>query len=85
MTAVLEKAVELGDLSHEGVLKASEELGEVDYGGLFGNYVYGNAEERKPPTTSTIFEVDTEKPYALGALEKNYESDAVKEYKYEAR
>ena len=28
-TAVLEKAVELGDLSHEGIMKASEEVGTV--------------------------------------------------------
>ncbi len=85
MAAVLEKAVELGDLSHEGVLKASEELGEVAFDGLFGDYTYGAADERKPPTQSTIFKVDTAKPYALGTLEKDYESDAVKEFEYKAR
>ncbi|MCW3011222.1 MAG: hypothetical protein JWO90_1626 [Solirubrobacterales bacterium] len=85
MQAVLEKAVENGDLSREGILEASEQLGEVDYQGLFGNYSYGAADSRKPPTTSTIFEVDPDKPYGLGALEKNYESDTVKEFEYTAR
>lgn len=85
MAAVLEKAVELGDLSHEGLLKATEQLGEVGYDGLFGDYGYGAPEARKPPTTNTIFEVDAEKPYALGALEKNYESDAVGQFEYKAR
>ena len=85
MAAVLEKAVELGDLSHEGVLKASEELGEVAFDGLFGDYTYGAPEERKPPTQSTIFKVDAAKPYALGTLEKDYESDAVKDFEYKAR
>lgn len=85
MTALLEEAVKLGDLSREGLLKASEQLGEVDYAGLFGNYGYGAADARVPPTANTIFEVDTEKPYALGALEKNYQSEAVKEFQYVAR
>ena len=58
MTALLEKAVELGDLSHEGLLKASEELGTVSFDGLTGDYEYGPADEREPPRTSTIFEVD---------------------------
>ncbi len=85
MQALLEKAVELGDLSHAGILKASEQLGEVDYQGLFGNYSYGTAEARKPPVASTIFEVDPDKPYALGALEKNYVSDAVGGFEYKER
>ncbi len=85
MAALLEKAVELGDLSREGLAKAAEQLGEVDYQGLFGNYGYGTADARKPPTASTIFEVDTDKPYALGALEKDYESDVVGEFEYKER
>lgn len=85
MAEVLEKAVEKGDLSHKGVLDASKELGTVSFGGLFGDYQYGAADARKPPSASTIFEVDTKKPYALGALEKNYVSDAVDQFEYKAR
>ncbi|HYH59085.1 MAG TPA: ABC transporter substrate-binding protein [Thermoleophilaceae bacterium] len=84
MVALLEKAVELGDLSHEGMLQASEELGTVSFDGLTDDYTYGAAEERVPPTKSTIFEVDPKKPFGLGTLEYQYESEHASEYEFEA-
>lgn len=55
--ALLERAAELGDFSRAGILRASEELGEVDVEGLAAqNYVYGPASERVPPKGSRIFE-----------------------------
>jgi ABC-type branched-subunit amino acid transport system substrate-binding protein len=83
MTALLEKAVELGDLSHEGLMKASQELGDVSFDGLSGDYTYGPAESRNPPRTTTIYEVDPDKPFGLGTLEYQYESDAAKEFEFE--
>lgn len=83
MVALLNKAVELGDLSKEGLLKASDELGKVDFGGLTDSYTYGPAESRQPPTKSTIFEVDTSKPFSLGRLEYQYESPVAKEYEFQ--
>jgi ABC-type branched-subunit amino acid transport system substrate-binding protein len=83
MTALLEKAVELGDLSHEGLMKASEELGTVSFDGLSGDYAYGPAESRNPPRMTTIYEVDPDKPFGLGTLEYQYESDAAKEFEFE--
>ncbi len=83
MTALLEKAVELGDLSREGVMKASEEMGTVSFDGLSGDYQYGPAEERNPSRMSTIYEVDPEKPFGLGTLEYQYESDAAKTYEFQ--
>jgi ABC-type branched-subunit amino acid transport system substrate-binding protein len=83
MTAVLEKAVELGDLSRDGIMKASEELGTVSFDGLTDDYQYGPAEERNPPRKSTIFEVDPEKPFGLGRLEYQYESEFAKEFEFE--
>jgi ABC-type branched-subunit amino acid transport system substrate-binding protein len=83
MTALLEKAVELGDLSKEGLLKASEELGTVSFDGLTGDYEYGPAESRNPPRSSTLFEVDPEKPFGLGTLEYNFTSDAANEYEFQ--
>ena len=80
MTALLEKAVELGDLSRDGLLKAMNELGTVSFDGLTGDYEYGA--ERKPPRTTTIFEVDTKKPFALGKLAYEYESDVAGEYEF---
>ncbi|MGH2838168.1 MAG: ABC transporter substrate-binding protein [Thermoleophilaceae bacterium] len=84
MVALLEKAVELGDLSHEGMLQASEELGTVSFDGLTGDYTYGPADERVPPTTSTVFEVDPKKPFGLGRLAYEYESEFAGEYEFEA-
>jgi ABC-type branched-subunit amino acid transport system substrate-binding protein len=83
MTALLEKAVELGDLSREGLMKASEELGTVSFDGLSGDYQYGPAEERNPARVSTIYEVQPDKPFGLGTLEYQYESDAAKSYEFE--
>ena len=84
MTALLEKAVELGDLSKDGLLKASDELGSVSFDGLTGDYGYGPAAERKPPTTTTIFEVDPEKPFGLGKLAYQYESEFAAEFEFKA-
>ena len=83
MTALLEKAVELGDLSKQGLLAASEQLGTVSFDGLQGDYQYGPAEQRTPPRNSTIFEVDPDKPFGLGTLEYAYESDAAGEFTFE--
>jgi ABC-type branched-subunit amino acid transport system substrate-binding protein len=83
MTALLEKAVELGDLSREGLLKASDQLGTVSFDGLTEDYQYGPAEQRDPPRASTIFEVDPDKPFGLGTLEYQYESDAASQYEFQ--
>jgi ABC-type branched-subunit amino acid transport system substrate-binding protein len=82
MTAVLEKAVENGDLSREGVLKASTEIGTVNFEGLSGDYKYGPAEERNPPRASTIFKVDPAKPFGLAKVKYLLESDAAKEFEF---
>jgi ABC-type branched-subunit amino acid transport system substrate-binding protein len=82
VTAVLEKAVELGDLSHDGILKASDALGTVSFDGLTGDYQYGPADKRNPPRNSTIFEVDPSKPFGLGKLKYDFESDAASKFEF---
>jgi ABC-type branched-subunit amino acid transport system substrate-binding protein len=82
MTAVLEKAVEMGDLSREGIMKAYEALGTVSFDGLTADYTYGPAEQRDPPRASTIFEVDPDKPFGLGRLEYQYESEFAKAFEF---
>jgi len=82
VAAVLEKAVELGDLSHKGIIKASQEVGTVSFGGLGGDYEYGTAEARNPPRNTTIFEVDPDKPFGLGKLKYDFESDAAAKYEF---
>ncbi len=82
MTAVLEQAVKSGDLSKEGVLKASQQLGKVGFEGLTGDYQYGAVDQRNPPRTSTIFEVDPDKPFGLGTLKYDYASEAAKRFTF---
>jgi ABC-type branched-subunit amino acid transport system substrate-binding protein len=82
MTAVLEKAVENGDLSRDGILKASTEIGTVSFDGLTGDYKYGPAAERNPPRASTIFKVDPAKPFGLAKVKYLLESDAAKEFEF---
>jgi len=82
MTAVLEKAVELGDLSREGILEASSQLGTVTFDGLTEDYKYGPAEDRDPPRASTIFKVDPAKPFGLAKVKYLFESEAAGEYEF---
>jgi len=82
VTAVLEKAAQLGDLTKEGILKASEQLGSVSFDGLSGDYRYGAAEQRNPPRNSTIFEVEPKKPFGLGTLAYQYESEAAGRFEF---
>lgn len=61
--ALLEKAVELGDLSRDGIAAAMAQLGEVDNGGLAAeNYVYGLPEDRVPTSATRIFKFDRDQP-----------------------
>lgn len=61
--ALLEKAVELGDLSRDGIAVAMAQLGEVDNGGLAAeNYVYGLPEDRVPTSAVRIFKFDRDQP-----------------------
>ncbi|SFA79116.1 amino acid/amide ABC transporter substrate-binding protein, HAAT family [Amycolatopsis marina] len=82
MTAVLEKAVELGDLSRDGILEASKQLGTVSFDGLTGDYAYGPAESRNPPRSTTLFSVDPAKPFGLATLKYNFTSDAANEFEF---
>ncbi|MDZ7674255.1 MAG: ABC transporter substrate-binding protein [Acidimicrobiales bacterium] len=80
ITALLEKAVELGDLSREGIQTALEELGTVSYGGLTGDYTYGPPEERVPPRNSNIAAVVPDAPNGLENQTMDYEADYVDDF-----
>jgi ABC-type branched-subunit amino acid transport system substrate-binding protein len=82
VTALLEKAVELGDLSHDGILKASEELGKISFDGLSGDYTYGKAEDRVPPTKSSIFKVDPASPTGLSLVKGDVEADFAEDFEF---
>jgi ABC-type branched-subunit amino acid transport system substrate-binding protein len=62
--AILKKASDNGDLTRAGLLKAFNELGTVDLGGLFGaNAQYGSAPNQRVPTRSnSVYGIDTTIP-----------------------
>ncbi|MCZ7525240.1 MAG: ABC transporter substrate-binding protein [Acidimicrobiia bacterium] len=80
--ALLEKAVELGDLSEDGILAALEQLGTVSYDGLMSEYVYGPVGERNPPRDTSINAVDRAGPWGWSQVVANYESDTAAEYEF---
>lgn len=83
--ALLARAVELDDLSRAGILRASETLGLVSFGGLAGDYRYGPAADREPPRSTTIFRVDPEAPIGLRALNSGYVTPAAQAFVFRKR
>lgn len=71
-TTILEKAVELGDLSGPGLIAAMEALDKISYEGLNGDMTYGPAEDRLQPDTSSIFNHDPAAPGSLKAIVTQY-------------
>jgi ABC-type branched-subunit amino acid transport system substrate-binding protein len=80
---VLEAAVANGDLSREGIVEAMNSIDTLTFDGLSGDYAWGPPEERDPPRASTIFEVDPEKPFGLGVVARDYESEAADAFQFE--
>lgn len=83
VTAVLERAVERGDLSRKGIVAAMNSLEKLSFGGAFGDYRWGPPAKRNPPRTSSIFKVDPTKPYALDLLAKDHASAAAKAFTFD--
>ena len=80
---ILEKAVEMGDLSREGILAAIQEVESLSFDDLLGDYTYGPVEERDPPRTNTIFAFDPAAPTGLTAVVTGYESDAAGSFEFD--
>ncbi|HEV3363548.1 MAG TPA: ABC transporter substrate-binding protein, partial [Acidimicrobiia bacterium] len=83
VAALLEEAVAGGDLGRPGILAAQHRLGEVDFGGLFGNYTYGPPEKRDPPRTATIFRVNPAVPGALEVIKPRFASKPATEFSFD--
>lgn len=79
---VLEKAVELGDLSRDGIVEAMNSLDELAFDDLFGAYEWGSPEDRDPPRASTILSVDPAAPTGLATAVADVESDAAKAFDF---
>lgn len=82
MEALLTKAVELGDLSRAGIMRASEQLGPVNFKGMMGDYRYGPAETREPPRISNIYRVDPTNPMGLTAVRKQFSAPGAAAYEF---
>ena len=79
---ILEKAVEQGDLTREGVVKAFESLKTVNMGGLLNPISYGpTCKDKIPATGSTIWRVDPAQPIALASV-ATLDSPAVKKFDF---
>jgi ABC-type branched-subunit amino acid transport system substrate-binding protein len=75
VTAVLEQAVENGDLSGAGIRQAATQVDEVDFGSLGGPITLGEPEDRVLPKQTTIYRYDRTKPYGLAAASVLYQAD----------
>lgn len=81
VSQVLEKAAKNGDLSHAGILKAVTQIKKLSFGGLTGDYKYGNPADRNPPRSTTLFKVDAAQPVGLAILAPQAASAAANAYK----
>jgi ABC-type branched-subunit amino acid transport system substrate-binding protein len=80
--AILEKAVELRDLSRDGLANAFANLKSVETGGLRKALRYGaTCQEKVGVTGSTIWKIDTTQPVALASV-GDVDSKLAKDYKY---
>lgn len=79
--AILEQAVNSGDVSRAGILKASQSVGSFDYQGLLPAYEYGAPADRKPPLGTGIYKIDPSVPMGLAPVETSYSSPLAAEYK----
>ncbi len=76
--AVLEKAVANGDLSREGILKAANETGVVNIGGIGASV---DLTARIPAPKNSIFKADGSKQLAVALLAKDYGSPIAGDYR----
>ncbi|MDQ1443929.1 MAG: hypothetical protein QOI20_393 [Acidimicrobiaceae bacterium] len=84
VTALLEKAVELGDLSRAGVLAAVDKMQKTSFDGLTGDYEYGPPGTRNPPRQTTLYKVDPAKPGGLAKVKYEYTSASAKKYEFKS-
>lgn len=73
-TTLLEKAVELGDLSGPGLRRAATELDSISFQGLGGDVTLGEPEERVLPRATTIYHYNPAAPSGLEAAAVGYQA-----------
>lgn len=82
---LLERAVELGDLSRAGIVEAMNTTEKFTFDGLVGDYGYGPPEKRNPSRQTTLFKINVAKPFALEELKFNFTTDAAKAFEFKAQ
>jgi ABC-type branched-subunit amino acid transport system substrate-binding protein len=83
LAQILEQAVENGDLSQAGILQAAADIESLTFEDLSGEYIYGPAEDRDPPRTTTVNAIDPNIPGGLDPLEVDFASEAAESYTFE--
>ncbi|MGH9227345.1 MAG: ABC transporter substrate-binding protein [Acidimicrobiales bacterium] len=79
---VLEQAVEMGDLSRDGIVEAMNSIDELEFEGLLGEYGWGSPEDRNPPRANSIFEVDPAKPIGLGLIVAEHQAPFAEDFEF---
>ena len=79
---VLEQAVEMGDVSHDGIVEAMNSIDELEFDGLLGEYGWGAPDDRNPPRANSIFEVDPNKPIGLGLLVAEHQAPFAEDFEF---
>ena len=79
---LLEKAVAMGSLNRDGIVKAMNSLDKLTFDGLASDYKYGPPEKRDPSRFSTIFKVDPAAPFGLRSVLFNFTSEAARAYTF---
>jgi ABC-type branched-subunit amino acid transport system substrate-binding protein len=79
---VLEQAVEMGDLSHDGIIEAMNSIDALEFEGLLGEYGWGAPEDRNPPRANSIFEVDPNKPIGLGLIVAEHQAPFAEDFEF---
>ena len=79
---VLEQAVEMGDLSHDGIVEAMNSIDELEFEGLLGEYGWGAPDDRNPPRANSIFEVDPNKPIGLGLIVAEHQAPFAEDFEF---
>jgi ABC-type branched-subunit amino acid transport system substrate-binding protein len=63
---VLERAVELGDLTPAGILSAANYSERLDFAGLTADYPFGGPEFREPPRTTVLMRPGADEVVTVG-------------------
>ncbi len=83
--AMLEKAVESGDLTRDGLRAASQAFASTVSDGLASEYTYGAVASRNPPRSGTLFRVNPAAVIGLEVEKRNVSVPAAQSYTFGSR